>query len=458
MLQIYNTLTRQKEVFKPLKPGQIGFYVCGVTVYDFCHLGHARTYTAVDMIVRYLRSQDYQVKYVRNITDIDDKIIKRANENNETYTDVTQRFIKAMHEDFHSLMLLPPDDEPKATDYIPHMIQLIHELTENGHAYVGQNGDVYFDVRNFNDYGCLSNHNIEQLESGARVEVSEVKRDPLDFALWKIAKTGEPSWDSPWGKGRPGWHIECSAMSSDLLGTHFDIHAGGRDLIFPHHENELAQSRAAQDTPFVNLWMHTGYLQIDEAKMSKSLGNFVTIRDVLKDHDSEVLRLFFLMSHYRSPLIYTEDTLAQAKQSLSRLYTALRFIKLSEPIQNSSYEVKFHAAMRDDFNTPIAISILFDLAHDMNRLRENNVNELSSHAGLLKQLAGILGLLQKNPEDYFQADLSMNIDQIESLIAARNAARVARDWAEADRIRSEIAALGVAIEDSAAGTTWKIMK
>lgn len=458
MLQIYNTLTRQKEEFKPISPSEVGVYVCGVTVYDHCHLGHARTYTSADVIIRYLRHLGYQVNYVRNITDIDDKIIKRANENQEPYSVVTERFIRAMHEDFASLGLLPPNHEPKATDYISHMTQLISQIIANGHAYVGQNGDVYFDVRSFKEYGCLSHHDIEQLESGARVEVSEVKRDPLDFVLWKLSKPNEPAWDSPWGKGRPGWHIECSAMSMDLLGQHFDIHAGGRDLIFPHHENEIAQSCAATRQPFANMWMHTGFLQVDKEKMSKSLGNFVTIRDVLREHDPEVLRFFLISSHYRSPLIYTDDALFQAKQALTRFYNALRLMPVVTPVVNSPFESQFFAAMNDDFNTPVALSVLFDLAHEVNRLRDQDAVLASQYASLLKYLGGILGILQTDVEQYFQAGSTVDADEVEALIAARQKARAEKQWAEADRIRDALAAMSVAIEDGPTGTTWKVMK
>jgi cysteinyl-tRNA synthetase len=458
MLIIHNTLTRQKEFFTPIRPNYVGMYVCGVTVYDFCHLGHARTYTSVDMIARYLRYRGYTVKYVRNITDVDDKIIKRANENNEAIDAVTERFVQAMHEDFAALGLLPPDVEPRATQYIPQMIDMIQKMIANGHAYVGTNGDVYFEVRTFDDYGCLSHHDIEQLESGARVEVSEVKRDPLDFVLWKIAKPGEPSWDSPWGKGRPGWHIECSAMSMDLLGEHFDIHAGGRDLIFPHHENENAQSRAALKTNFVNVWMHAGFLQMDKEKMSKSLGNFVTIRDALRDHDPEVLRFFLLSSHYRSPLIYTEEALHQARQSLGRFYTALRFLPVEGKPDNSPYEEKFITAMDDDFNTPVALSVLFDLAHEIQRLREKDIKSAAIHAALLRSLGNVMGILQTDPEVFFQSGGLVDAARIDQLIEARQTARLEKNWAEADRIRDLLTSMNVTIEDGSGGTTWKVLK
>lgn len=458
MLTIYNTLTQQKEIFKPIQPNKIGMYVCGVTVYDYCHIGHARTYTSVDVMIRYLRFAGYDLRYVRNITDIDDKIIKRANENNEPFNAVTERFTKAMHEDFAALGLSLPNDEPRATDYIPEMISIIEKIIANKHGYVASNGDVYFDVRSFKTYGCLSHHNIEQLESGARVDIVEVKNDPLDFVLWKVAKPGEPSWDSPWGKGRPGWHIECSAMSMDLLGEHFDIHAGGRDLIFPHHENELAQSEAATHAKFANVWMHGGFLQIDKEKMSKSLGNFITIRDVLQDHAPEVLRYLLIGSHYRSPLVYTDDALFQSKQALSRFYAALRFLPEANKVEKSSFEDKFIAAMNDDFNTPIALSVLFDLAHEIQRLREKDLEAAASHGALLKYLGDVLGILQADPESFFKSDSSVDAVKVESLIAARQQARVDKNWAEADRVRKELTEMGIVIEDGASGTTWKSMK
>jgi cysteinyl-tRNA synthetase len=458
MLQIHNTLTRQKENFKPLHADKIGMYVCGVTVYDYCHLGHGRTYTSVDVIVRYLRFRGYEVNYVRNITDIDDKIIKRAAENQEDYHELTKRFTDAMHEDFEALGLSKPDHEPRATQYISQMITVIEKIIANGHGYVGTNGDVYFEVRTFDHYGCLSHHDIEQLESGARVEVSEVKRDPLDFVLWKLAKPGEPAWDSPWGKGRPGWHIECSAMAMDLLGEHFDIHAGGRDLIFPHHENENAQSQAALKTPFVNVWMHAGFLQMDKEKMSKSLGNFITIRDVLRDHEPEVLRFFLLSSHYRSPLIYAADAILQSRQSLTRFYTALRFLPEATKPDNTKYEQQFIAAMDDDFNTPIAISVLFDLAHEIQRMREKELDKAASLAALLKYLGSIIGILQTDTEDFFKSGGSVDAAKVEQLIAARQKARLEKNWAEADRVRDELTSLNVTIEDGPQGTTWKVLK
>jgi cysteinyl-tRNA synthetase len=455
MLTIYNTLSRKKEIFKPIHPGRVNIYVCGVTVYDYCHLGHARTYTSADIIIRYLRFRGFQVNHVRNITDIDDKIIKRAAEQNEKIDALTSRFTKAMHEDFASLKLLPPDHEPRATEYVPQMISLIEKIIKNGNAYIGANGDVYFDVRSFSKYGSLSHHDIESLESGARVEVSEVKRDPLDFALWKIAKPGEPFWESPWGNGRPGWHIECSTMSMDLLGEHFDIHGGGRDLIFPHHENEIAQSQAGTHAKFANVWVHGGFLQIQKEKMSKSLGNFITIREVLRDHDPEVVRYVLLSSHYRSPLIYAEETFAQAKSALERFYTALRFLDESEKVTGSVFEKQFIDAMDDDFNTPIALSVLFELAHEVQRLRDKNPEDAKAHGALLKYLGNVLGILEKDPDEFFQSDHDIDIQKIENLIKARQIARSEKNWKEADRIRSELSTMNITIEDGANGTTWK---
>lgn len=459
MLNIFNTLTREKEPLKPIIAGKVKIYVCGVTVYDHCHLGHARTYSAMDNIIRYLRYRHYDVIVVRNITDIDDKIIKRALENQETTHDLTERFTKAMHADFDALGLLEPEVEPRATQYIPHMQALIERLVNQGLGYVGSNGDVYFDVRKFPDYGCLSHHNIDQLESGARVDVVEAKKDPLDFVLWKLAKPGEPSWESPWGAGRPGWHIECSAMAMDLLGETFDIHAGGRDLIFPHHENEIAQSTGATHKPFAHLWMHTGFLQVDKEKMSKSLGNFITIRDALSQHAPEVLRYFFAASHYRSPLIYTDDVLSQAKQSLTRFYTAMRGLPLAEVPEHTVFESDFIKAMDDDFNSPVALSVLFDLTHDIWRLREaGNVAEASRLSALLKHLGGLFGLLQQDPEVYFQSSGDVDVAAVEALIAARQEARANKNWAEADRIRAALQAMRVEVDDAAGGkTTWKIV-
>lgn len=456
MLKIYNSLTHQKEEFIPLEPGKIKIYVCGPTVYDFCHIGNARTYAGFDVIIRYLRWREFQVTYVRNITDIDDKIIKRANENNELFQAVVNRFTQAMHDDFNALGLLSPDHEPRATEYIPHIIILIQTLISKGFAYIASNGDVYYDVRQFQSYGCLAHRNIDQLQSGARVEINDVKRDPLDFVLWKLAKPNEPSWESPWGPGRPGWHIECSAMSSALLGETFDMHGGGKDLIFPHHENEIAQSEAANNKKFVNTWMHAGYLQIDKEKMSKSLGNFFTIRDLLAKHNPEVLRYFLITSHYRSPINYSNESLEQARNALTRFYTALRDLPSAEPILHSDYEKRFIAAMDDDFNTPIAFAVLFDLVHEIQRLRDKDIMMASQLGALLKQLTSVLGIVQSDPNVFLQAGpLHVDIEKIEALIAARNVARANKNWSEADHIRAELSAMSIELEDGANGTSWK---
>ncbi|HVE43864.1 MAG TPA: cysteine--tRNA ligase [Gammaproteobacteria bacterium] len=457
MLQIYNSLTLQKENFKPISDKRVNVYVCGVTVYDYCHIGHARTYTFADVLIAYLRFSGHQVNYVRNITDIDDKIIKRANENKEDFHVLTDRFIRAMHEDFATLGLQMPDHEPRATAFISEMIDLIQKIIASHHGYVADNGDVYFSTREFKKYGCLSHHQLDQLESGARVEVAEVKRDPLDFVLWKIAKPGEPSWDSPWGKGRPGWHIECSAMCMGLLGPNFDIHAGGRDLIFPHHENEIAQSECVTGQPLANYWMHAGFLQVDKEKMSKSLGNFITIRDALRDHSPEVLRYFFISSQYRSPLVYTDDAFVQAKRALARLYTAIRFLPEAIPLVGSEYEQQFREVMDDDLNTPRALSILFDLAHETQRLAETDTAKAAASAALLKKLGNVLGILSLSPDVFFQSDPAVDVAKVEKLIAAREVARQNRDWAEADRLRAALLEMHVVIEDSSQGTTWRMM-
>jgi cysteinyl-tRNA synthetase len=456
MLKIYNSLTQKKEIFKPLHPGKIKMYVCGPTVYDFCHIGNARTYAGFDVIIRYLRWRGHEVTYVRNITDIDDKIIKRANENKERFEVLVERFTKAMQDDFSALGLLLPDHEPRATDYIPQIIALIQQLILKKYAYIASNGDVYYDVRQFKSYGCLAHRNIDQLESGARVEINDVKRDPLDFVLWKLAKPDEPYWDSPWGIGRPGWHIECSAMSSALLGDTFDIHGGGKDLIFPHHENEIAQSEAATDKKFVNIWMHAGYLQMDKEKMSKSLGNFFTVRELLSEHRPETVRYFLMTSHYRSPVHYSLESLEQAHHALTRFYTALRDLPPANALINSEYEKRFIAAMDDDFNTPIAFSVLFDLVHEIQRLRDKNITAAAQHGALLKQLAHVLGILQGDPHLFLQTGKTeIDVDKVETLIAARNKARANKDWSEADRIRAELAAMSIELEDGAEQTRWK---
>lgn len=456
MLKIYNSLSQDKEIFEPQQTGKVKIYVCGMTVYDFCHLGHMRMLTAFDLVVRYLRFLKYEVEYVRNITDVDDKIIKRANENQEEYHCLAERFIQAMHEDIEALGLVAPNQEPRATEYIPHMIALIDKLQQKGHAYQASNGDVFFEVRSFPHYGCLSHRNIEELESGARVEINELKKDPLDFVLWKMAKPGEPAWDSPWGAGRPGWHIECSAMSMNLLGEHFDIHGGGKDLIFPHHENEIAQSQAASGKPFVKLWMHNGYVQINQEKMSKSSGNFVTIRSLLEKYPAEAVRYFLISSHYRSQLQFNEGTLPQAYQALERFYIALRDFPQGHPVTGSSYEARFIEAMNDDFNTPVALSILFELAHEVQRLREKDREGAAAHANLLRFLGGVLGILQKDPDVFLKTAQKVDHAEIEQLIHARNQARSQKNWAEADRLRAQLAAKSVVLEDGPEGTTWRL--
>ena len=455
MLKIYNSLSREKQDFVPIEPGRVRMYVCGMTVYDYCHLGHARVLVVFDMVQRWLKSSGLVVTYVRNITDIDDKIIKRAVENNETIGALTDRFIGFMNEDAAALGVEKPSFEPRATDYVPQMLGLIGKLEENGLAYKAADGDVNYSVRKFPGYGKLSGKSLDDLRAGERVEVDSAKHDPLDFVLWKHAKEGEPFWTSPWGNGRPGWHIECSAMSSDLLGQHFDIHGGGQDLQFPHHENEIAQSEGAHACTFVNYWMHNGFVRVDDEKMSKSLGNFFTIREVLKKYDAEVVRFFILRAHYRSPLNYSDVHLDDARQALTRLYTALKGVEaaLAPPDWNEAHALRFRAALDDDFNTPEAVAVLFDLAGEVNRNHDRNT------ATQLKALAGVLGLLEREPVSFLQATLAGNgelsPEQIESLIAARAAAKKGKDFAEADRIRSELTAAGIVLEDSAQGTTWR---
>ncbi len=461
MLQIYNSLTRKKEVFVPLEAGKVRLYVCGMTVYDYCHVGHARVMVAFDVVVRYLRSLGYQVTYVRNITDIDDKIIRRAQENHEDYRALAERFTQAMHEDAAALGVQPPTVEPRATESIAAMQALIQTLLEKGFAYVAENGDVCYDVSRFAHYGELANKNLEDLRAGARVEVEAGKDDPLDFVLWKAAKPGEPSWPSPWGPGRPGWHIECSAMSSRCLGEHFDIHGGGMDLKFPHHENEIAQSEAASGHKFVNYWMHNGFVQINEEKMSKSLGNFFTVREVLECYPPEVVRFFIISSHYRGPLNYSDENLDHARASLTRLYTALRGLPKNEAPVDPIYQARFNDAMNDDFNTAEALAVLFELAREINRLRDKGESDEVARLGAsLRQLGDILGLLQDDPDSFLKgserdATAGLSAAEIENLIAQRNAARQAKNWAEADRIRNLLAEQGIVLEDTAGGTTWR---
>ncbi|MDT3322253.1 cysteine--tRNA ligase [Shewanella sp. SP1S2-4] len=457
MLKIYNSITRQKQEFKPITPGKIGMYVCGVTIYDLCHIGHGRTFVSFDMIVRYLRYAGYEVNFQRNITDVDDKIIKRANENNESCEALTERLIGEMHQDFDALNMLRPDFEPRATLHIAEIIDMVELLLARGHAYVASDGDVLFSVASYPDYGRLSGQNLDQLQAGARVEVDETKQNPMDFVLWKMSKPGEPTWESPWGPGRPGWHIECSAMNSKHLGLHFDIHGGGSDLQFPHHENEIAQSCCAHDTPYVNYWMHTGMVMVDREKMSKSLGNFFTIRDVLGHYDAETVRYFLLSGHYRSQLNYSEDNLKQARSALERLYTAIKDVDLTVAAAPAEeFVAKFKAAMDDDFNTPEAYSVLFDMVREINRIKLTDMVQASALAVTLKQLADVLGLLSQEPEAFFQGGGSDDeVAEIEALIVERNRARTEKDWAAADVARNRLNELGVELEDGPSGTTWR---
>lgn len=458
-LKIYNTLAREKQLFVPLQPGKVRMYVCGMTVYDYCHLGHARVMVVFDMVQRWLRASGLDVTYVRNITDIDDKIIKRAVENKETISELTNRFIAAMDEDAAALGIQKPDHEPRATQFIPQMLSMIAHLEQRGLAYRAADGDVNYAVREFPGYGKLSGKSIDDLRAGERVDLNSLKRDPLDFVLWKAAKESEPEevkWNAPWGKGRPGWHIECSAMSCELLGEQFDIHGGGEDLQFPHHENEIAQSEGANGKPFVNYWMHNGFIRVDNEKMSKSLGNFFTIRDVLKRYDAEVVRFFILRAHYRSPLNYSDAHLDDAKHALSRLYTALKDVTVDNGALDWSEEhaARFAAAMNDDFNTPIAMSVLFDLANEVNKTRSPDL------ARQLKLLGSVVGLLQRAPQAFFQASPARGDTLTESEIAQRIAARATakreKNFAEADRIRADLLAAGVALEDKPGGLTeWR---
>lgn len=477
MLKIYNSIAREKQEFIPIVAGKVSLYVCGMTVYDYCHLGHARVMVVFDMVSRWLRASGLDVTYVRNITDIDDKIIKRANENNESIATLTQRFIDAMDEDSAKLGVLRPDIEPRATSYIPEMVQMISTLIAKGHAYPADNGDVFYSVNSFADYGKLSGKSLTDLHAGERVEIDTHKRDAMDFVLWKSAKPNEPSWDSPWGKGRPGWHIECSVMGEHHLGKHFDIHGGGQDLQFPHHENEIAQSEAAHDCKFVNYWMHNGFVRVDEEKMSKSLGNFFTIREVLKKYDGDEIRFFILRSHYRSPLNYSDQHLEDAKQAQNRLYTALKNVEPAkiEIDWNNSYAKRFKMAMDDDFNTSEAVAVLQDLASDV------NISKSTELAGLLKALGSLLGLLEWDAEPYLQGIRRKSLiiktgvgtavadgaqarilttipgmtKSIEEFIDERISAKKTKNFAEADRIRKELLDNGIVLEDTPQGTTWR---
>ncbi|MCB1649957.1 MAG: cysteine--tRNA ligase [Pseudomonadales bacterium] len=459
VLQVYNTLTRKKEPFTPLEEGKVRMYVCGVTTYDYCHIGHARMFVAFDVIARYLRHRGYDLTYVRNITDIDDKILNRAKENGELYSDLTARFIAASHEDEAALNVQRPDVEPRATAHIDEIITLIERLIRDDYAYKVSNGDVYYAVAQFKGYGKLSNKNPEELLAGARIDIGELKRDPRDFALWKAAADGEVGWDSPWGYGRPGWHIECSAMSTCCLGDSFDIHGGGSDLVFPHHENEIAQSEAATGKPFARYWLHNGAVRVDNEKMSKSLGNFFTVRDVLQKYSGEVIRYLLTASQYRSPINYSEQGLHQASVALERFYTALRGLDVAHArdLVNSRFEKAFCEAMDDDFNTPVALGVMFDLVREINRQRESSPDTAAELGRLLIKLGHIIGILYSDPETFLQGQ-GGDVDAalIESLIAQRREARASKDWARADEIRDQLAAMKVVVEDGADGSSWRI--
>ncbi|MFW5431971.1 MAG: cysteine--tRNA ligase [Methylophilaceae bacterium] len=454
MLKIYNSLTRNKQKFVSIHPNKVRIYVCGMTVYDYCHLGHARVMVVFDMATRWLRASGYEVIYVRNITDVDDKIIQRANENKETIGALTQRFIDAMDEDATRLGVIPPDIEPRATTHIDAMITMISSLIEKGHAYLADNGDVFYAVRSFDGYGKLSGKSLEDLRAGERVEVDTFKKDPLDFVLWKSVKPNEPSWDSPFGenggKGRPGWHIECSAMSGQHLGQHFDIHGGGQDLQFPHHENEIAQSEATHGCQMANTWMHNGFVRVDDEKMSKSLGNFFTIRTVLEKYDAEVVRFFILRAHYRSPLNYSDQHLDDAKASLTRLYTALRGqnVEAHDVDWSHPQAIRFKAAMDDDFNTPEAVAVLFDLANDLNK------NGTPEAASLLRNLGAVIGLLERDADVFLQGADSQDLD-VEALILERLQAKQNKDFAKADAIRQKLLDASIVLEDHSEGTSWR---
>jgi len=460
MLQIYNSLTRRKAEFVSLEPGKVRMYVCGMTVYDLCHLGHARVMVVFDVVYRYLRHCGYDVTYVRNITDIDDKIINRANERGESFSDLTERFIVAMHEDSEALDILPPSAEPRATSHLDEILSMISTLIDRGYAYAADNGDVYYAVSRFEGYGKLSGKDPADLRAGSRVEPGEAKRDPLDFALWKTAKPGEPAWESPWGLGRPGWHIECSAMSTCCLGNHFDIHGGGADLQFPHHENEIAQSEGATGEPFVNVWMHNGFVRVNEEKMSKSLGNFFTVREILGRYRPEEVRYFILTSQYRSPLNYDDEHLANARGALTRLYNALRGLPTVRPAGGEVFRKRFAAAMDDDFNTPEALAVLFDLVREINRVRVEDARTAAALGAELRALGGVLGILQDDPDAYLRGSLDaqgrgLSDTDIEDLIRCRAEARKTKNWAEADRVRDELQDAGIVLEDSPGGTTWR---
>lgn len=460
-IRIHNSLARAKAVFKPRRERHVDMYVCGVTVYNDSHLGHARMLVVFDIVVRYLRARGYSVNYVRNITDIDDKIIRRAAENKEDWRTLAERYTQRLYEDERALGLVQPDVEPRATEHLNEIVAMIGKLIENGHAYVADNGDVYYAVKNFAGYGKLSGHKPEDLRAGARVEPDEAKHDPIDFALWKAEKPGEPAWDAPWGRGRPGWHIECSAMATHQLGNHFDIHGGGLDLKFPHHENEIAQSEAATGETFADVWMHNGFVEVGSEKMAKSLGNFTTVRDLLTRWTGETLRFFIATSHYRSPLSYTSERIAEAQSALSRLYLALRGLNLDAVTAESddtatTYIERFHAAMSDDFNTPEALAVLFDLAREINRRREAG-EPVERLAGVLRELGEPLGLLQMDPDEFLRSGDTGEIgaERIEKLLEERRTARANRDFKRADEIRDELTERGIVLEDTGDDTLWR---
>lgn len=459
-LKIYNTLTAQKELFQPIEANKVKMYVCGMTVYDYCHIGHARVLVSFDVITRYLRHVGFDVTYIRNITDVDDKIFARAAENGEAYDVLTQRFIDAMHEDEAALSVISPDQEPRATAHISDIINMIQRLIDNDHAYAADNGDVYYAIDKFKDYGKLSKRNTDELLAGARIDVEKHKRNPLDFVLWKAAKTGEASWESPWGAGRPGWHIECSAMSTCCLGDTFDIHGGGPDLKFPHHENEIAQSEGATGKKYVNYWMHAGAVRVNKEKMSKSLGNFFTIREVLAKYPAEVIRYFLVSSHYRSQVDYSEDNLVEANATLDRLYQSLRGLSETDFTSTEleqSYLARFKTAMDDDFNTPEALAVMFDLVRELNVSRKDQLANVAQLATTLKTLGETLGILQIDPEVYFKGESSEGLsnDEIDQLVQDRTEARTNKNWAESDRIRDLLLEQGITLDDSKEGTSWR---
>ena len=460
MLCIYNTLTHEKEEFRPINKGKVGIYVCGLTVYDYTHLGHARMLVSFDVIVRHLRAKGFEVTYVRNITDIDDKILARATENKEVFSDLTARFIASMHEDEKALSVLPPDIEPRATEHIASMISMINTLVQKDYAYKAENGDVYFSVVNFPEYGKLSKKKMDELLDGARVGVGELKRDPRDFVLWKSSKDGSVGWDSPWGYGRPGWHIECSAMSTEALGNNFDIHGGGSDLLFPHHENEIAQSQCATGCKFANFWMHNGPLRVDNEKMSKSLDNFFTVRQVLKSYSPEVIRYLLISSHYRSPINYSEQSLQQSAKALERVYIGLKGLELksAKSLANSRYERAYFEAMDDDFNTPEALGILFEMVAEINKIRSTNFDLACQLGKLLLRLGNFLGILNLSPEEFLRGedDLNINRSEIDNLIQERETARAVKNWQRADEIRDQLLKMKVVVEDNASGSDWRV--